>query len=252
MAESDFIPASIKICARCEGLIFYKSGKCVACVKAYKVKWSAEKADHILAYREKNKERDRLMEAKHRRENPEKIAAAKAKFMAENLDRFKAQQKAYYDRNAELCKQRARDSFERNRERCKEMVAEWCKRNPEKMKASHARRNATLIATPLGRMKYLMRARIGRIFKMHGYEKASRTHEILGCGYEHFVAHIESQFTEGMCWDKMGRLIHIDHKIPLATATTEQELLALNHYMNLRPLWAIDNLKKGAKLDYPT
>ncbi len=29
-----------------------------------------------------------------------------------------------------------------------------------------------------------------------------------------------------------------------------KEVIALNHFTNLRPLWAIDNLKKGAKMEY--
>jgi len=40
---------------------------------------------------------------------------------------------------------------------------------------------------------------------------------------------------------------HLDHIFPLATATTEAELLQLNNYINLQPLWAIDNLAKGSK-----
>jgi len=249
MAEMNFIPTGNKSCKRCEGTVFYKSGKCVACVKAYKAEWSAKNAEHVLAYRESNRERDRSVEAKYRRENPEKIAAAKAKFLESNLDRFKAQQRAYYEKNVDLCKQRSKDSFRANRERCAESQKAWIKANRDKAKVIFARKYAKQVSTPLGKMKSLMRSVIGRIFKSRGYKKTSRTHEILGCSYEDFEKHIESQFAEGMCWEKMGSLIHIDHKTPLAKATSEQELVALNHYTNLRPMWAIDNLKKGAKLD---
>ena len=41
---------------------------------------------------------------------------------------------------------------------------------------------------------------------------------------------------------------HLDHIIPLAIAKTEEEIIKLNHYTNFQPLWAIDNLKKGAKI----
>lgn len=71
--------------------------------------------------------------------------------------------------------------------------------------------------------------------------------DILGCTQEEFKIHIESQFTEGMSWDKLGE-IHIDHKIPISYAKTEEELYKLNHYTNLQPLWAIDNIRKSNKI----
>ena len=41
---------------------------------------------------------------------------------------------------------------------------------------------------------------------------------------------------------------HIDHIVPLATAKTEEQVAKLNHYTNIQPLWAKDNLSKGAKI----
>ena len=51
-----------------------------------------------------------------------------------------------------------------------------------------------------------------------------------------------------MTWENHGKW-HIDHIIPLATAKTEKQVLKLNNYKNLRPLWAEDNLKKKAKIN---
>lgn len=42
-----------------------------------------------------------------------------------------------------------------------------------------------------------------------------------------------------------GEAVYIDHIIPLATATTENEVLKLCHYKNLQLLTAEDNLAKG-------
>ena len=50
-----------------------------------------------------------------------------------------------------------------------------------------------------------------------------------------------------MSWDNYGEW-HIDHIIPLASATTEEGVLKLYHYSNLQPLWAKDNLSKGSKI----
>ena len=48
----------------------------------------------------------------------------------------------------------------------------------------------------------------------------------------------------------MGVKIHIDHIVPISTASTEEEVIALNHFTNLRPMWARDNMVKGAKVTH--
>lgn len=40
----------------------------------------------------------------------------------------------------------------------------------------------------------------------------------------------------------------MDHKTPLASAKTEEEIIKLNHYTNFQPLWRFDNRSKGAKI----
>jgi hypothetical protein len=39
--------------------------------------------------------------------------------------------------------------------------------------------------------------------------------------------------------------IHIDHRLPLSAANTEEEILVLNHHRNLQPMWAADNMAKS-------
>jgi hypothetical protein len=41
---------------------------------------------------------------------------------------------------------------------------------------------------------------------------------------------------------------HIDHIIPLCSASNDNELEKLFHYSNCQPLWAIDNIKKSNKI----
>lgn len=114
-----------------------------------------------------------------------------------------------------------------------------------------ARRNAQIrqrfITDPQFRLVRLLRGRIRAFIKLRGMVKLKSTREMLGCDYEFLKVHMESQFNDGMSWDNMGRW-HIEHRIPLASAKTSEELIKLNHYSNLRPMWAIDNLKKGSKV----
>ena len=72
--------------------------------------------------------------------------------------------------------------------------------------------------------------------------------DILGCTEEKFKIHIENQFTDDMSWDRLNE-IHIDHIIPISSAETLEDVYRLNHYTNLQPLWAKDNLSKYNKID---
>lgn len=83
------------------------------------------------------------------------------------------------------------------------------------------------------------------------YKKSNKTENILGCTIPEFIEHLQSLFTEGMTLENNGQCKecwHIDHKIPLSTAKTEEEIIKLNHYTNLQPLWSRDNLSKGKKI----
>jgi hypothetical protein len=72
---------------------------------------------------------------------------------------------------------------------------------------------------------------------------------IIGCTWDELKQHIESQFQDGMTWDNWSKDgWHIDHIIPLISASNENELYLLNHYTNLQPLWAPDNLSKGGRI----
>jgi hypothetical protein len=79
--------------------------------------------------------------------------------------------------------------------------------------------------------------------------KNNNTEQILGCTFDELKQHIESQWVEDMSWDNWTKEgWHIDHIIPLSSATTEEELYKLNHYTNLQPLWASENQSKGSKI----
>ena len=41
----------------------------------------------------------------------------------------------------------------------------------------------------------------------------------------------------------------IDHIIPISFAINEEEVILLNHYSNLRPMWSLDNIVKSNKID---
>jgi hypothetical protein len=92
-------------------------------------------------------------------------------------------------------------------------------------------------------LKVHMRTFLSNHLKRENKQKETWFKEI-GCTKEEFKAHIESQFDEGMSWDNWSvHGWHMDHIIPLSKG-------GINHYTNLQPLWAVDNLKKGNKITY--
>ncbi len=99
-------------------------------------------------------------------------------------------------------------------------------------------------------IRHRLRTLVRNSFRKSGYNKFEmKTEAIVGINYEEFKQYMESKFQDGMSWDNRGEW-HIDHIIPLASAKSEVELVALSHYTNLQPLWAMDNLKKGSKIIY--
>jgi hypothetical protein len=92
----------------------------------------------------------------------------------------------------------------------------------------------------------LLRARLNKVVK--GESKKGSAVSDLGCTIDFLRTYIESLWQPGMSWDNYGEW-HLDHDVPLASfdLTNREEFLKANHYSNLQPLWAIDNLSKGAK-----
>lgn len=139
---------------------------------------------------------------------------------------------------------------------CRERASETLKRMrtlPPEEKMRRARENAK--RKRLRRKTDPMKAMQARLSRLHRHAltrvnaiKTSPTFEALGYSVEQFVVHIEKQFLSGMSWDNM-REWQIDHIIPVSTAKTEEDVIALNQLSNLRPMWAAENNRKKNKIE---
>jgi hypothetical protein len=102
---------------------------------------------------------------------------------------------------------------------------------------------------PIYKLRTGMSVRLNLFLKTKNLKKNNTTFSIIGCSPEELKKYIENLFTENMTWDNHGLFgWHIDHKIPLSSATTEEEIYKLCHYTNLQPLWSKDNLSKGKRI----
>lgn len=118
---------------------------------------------------------------------------------------------------------------------------------PEKVKAKRRQDYLRSASTPQGVVKARLRARMHTALRAAKCGKASKSLQLLGCTWHELVSHLESRFTGGMSWDNIGAW-HIDHIRPCASfdLTDPAQQIQCFHYTNLQPLWAEDNIRKGA------
>jgi hypothetical protein len=93
-----------------------------------------------------------------------------------------------------------------------------------------------------------IRTRINKVIKNNA--KCKNTIKLLGVPNIKFLKnYLEKKFKPKMSWKKRG-LIHIDHIIPCAAfdLSDPKQQIKCFHYTNLQPLWAHENLSKGAKI----
>lgn len=149
-------------------------------------------------YRSKNKDKETIRMRKWRENNPIKSKAYSKKYREDNIEKIKKQ------------------SLERQKEYRKD---------------------------PIYKLKESIRNNIRKSMTRNGTTKTSKTTQILGCSFDEFREHIQSQWEDWMSWDNRGLYNgtlnygwDLDHIIPISEASTEEELINLNHYTNFQPL----------------
>jgi hypothetical protein len=169
-----------------------------------------------------------------------------------NSEYLKNKDKEYYLDNKEKICNMQKENYSNNKEKKLEYQKEYASLNREKiskykMVYQRNRRNND----PIFKLKYVVGRLIRRSLKCKGLSKNKKSIDILGCDIQFFKNYIEEMFIDDMSWENYGKVWDIDHKIPLASATTEEEVLRLNHYTNLQPLDSYINRNvKRDKLDF--
>lgn len=258
----------MKICAKCRA---EKTLDCFTKDKNQKdglMRWCRPcRAEYKKASYERHREKNLLKQKKYREENREKVSGGKKLSRLKKLDEYKAAAKARYFANREEILAKEKTKRLENYEEALAKEAEVRARHAEKRSAyqrDYYRRNKASVlaysakyqrerckADPIYALGKLVRRRIAFALQKSGYQKESPTHEMLGCTFEYLKAHLERQFLKGMSWENRGPDgWHIDHIVPLSSAKTKDDMLALCHFTNLRPLWAEDNLSKGDKIEH--
>ena len=165
--------------------------------------------------------------------NRNECKSCEKEYKKEYRENNKEIEKKYREKNKEKAKERAKKYYEENKDKVKERTKKY-----------HKNRYKT---DPLFRLSCNIRNMVRRAIK------TKRTEEIIGCSFKHLKHHLEQQFTDGMSWDNYGEW-QIDHIRPLSwfDITNPDEVDKANHYSNLQPMWAEENLSKNNRFEGDT
>ena len=197
-----------------------------------------------------------------------------AKYMADNAEAIRVKQSEKYQKNSEYYKAKAKEYYAENQEKMLDVNRQYRKENAEQLKQNQNEyraanrdksrawnkkyRDANKIKIndklrerrrndPFRRLRDAIR---GSIRAYLGSKKTRRgsTFEIVGCTPDFLRGHLERQFKDGMTWENYGSHWHVDHRIPLASGNSADEIKGLSHWTNLQPLEALENIIKSDKI----
>ncbi len=171
----------------------------------------------------------------------------------ENRELYLERAKKYREKNPEKMKEWRKNNPQKMEKYKKTSAPKWRKQNKEKIKQINTKWEITQRNdNPSYKVLRSLRSRTHSVIKNQSTTKEETTLELTACSPSQLKSHLESLFQEGMSWDNYGvHGWHIDHIIPCASFdfTNSEEQRKCFHYTNLQPLWAVDNLSKGSKID---
>jgi hypothetical protein len=248
----DGLRSSCKDCSNVYNKKYYKKNK--------KTKIKKQDPQYLKEYRLKNKERIRERDKEYKLKNKEKVSKYQKEYRhkqktkdyktCRKCSELRLKEEFRKDCNTRdgittICKSCDKLYREKNKDSINNYRIKYRLENREKINKRELDRKNN---DPVYKLTSSIRCLIKNTFKRNknNYTKSKRTEEILGCSIQEFIDHMSSKFTEGMTISNHGKW-HIDHIIPISLAKTEEEVIKLNHYTNLQPLWAEDNLRKSNK-----
>lgn len=242
--------------------------KCVICGKQY----IAEKKSHVICgdpeckrlrlnqlSREKRKKGDPEVQKEIDKRKREK-ANLKQKYREDPIYRRKVQEanRQFRENNREKIRKQAK------------ALREKIKDDPVKLAKKRLIRNKwnrIIRSKPWGKVRDALSTRLNKFVSKQGTTKKSTVPKLIGMNKKEFIKYLESKFynhpetNEIMSWQnygayKVGRknTWHIDHIIPFDYFRKNFDITDIEvqkkmmHWSNLRPLWALENLKKNNKL----
>jgi hypothetical protein len=216
----------------------------------YNRKWREEHKDHIrrtwAVYKEKHKER---LKQQRRAKNEARAIAEGRVFKTK--EQGQANKKRKLEQKAERARLKALETPEIKLARRLQQLKDYRERNKERIKLrekqSRQRRREKLKNDPAFKLNHGISNGILKALK----RSKNRYHweKLVPYTLDQLKVHLENQFVEGMTWENHGKIWHIDHIKPRCSfnfsSPQDEEFQKCWALDNLRPLWAVDNLKKA-------
>lgn len=194
--------------------------------------------------------------------NREDLIARNRRYYLENRDKFLKEAKKHREENKEYYEKYGKIYWIKNKKNLTKQNKEYREKNKEKIKEYSRIKNALpknirqRVIRHYERLKndldYKIRNNLRSrvLLALKGGKKSKPTLKLLGCTVAELWQHLESKFQPGMTKENHGSW-HIDHIKPCASfdLTKPEEQEKCFHYTNLQPLWAKENMSKGAKWD---
>ena len=175
-------------------------------------------------------------------------------YFTENKARRNATSKAWNDANRERVQKTTVEWNKANPERTLATKRAWAKANPEKVIEINKKSNAKRLSIPLNKVSNAVRCRMWSSLK-RGLKANRHWEDLAGYTIDQLQKHLEKQFDENMSWENYGSYWHVDHIVPISafnfTSPDDVDFRRCWALKNLRPLEAVENMRKHSKLERP-
>ena len=220
---------------------------CIICYKKIKAK-----SDQKYSQNPKTKKIRQAIYARYRKTNKYKKAQKKyrksEKFYQTRKKRAQTPQAIWYRRNISSKSEAKKTTDKRYRQSPKGIATRRALHNTSKYREKKKKWLHNTITGQKMLMWSKIRTRLVSWTTKKILGKRGEMHKIVGCSQDQLRKHLEKNFKKGMTWKNYGRYgWHIDHKKPLSKFNPSdiEDVKKANHYSNLQPMWATENLKKS-------
>lgn len=186
-----------------------------------------------------------------------------------NIEEIRNHKKEYRKNNKEIIKKYNKNRYLLNKEKINKWSSDWKRNNKNQVsiyngvygqslagRLAQKKTRKKLYSTTKGKLNYAMRNMVRYSLKRNGLIKNNnRWTDLVGYTAEQLKLHLEKQFKKWMNWGNYGHGIgywNVDHIKPIACfkfdSVDDREFKKCWSIKNLRPLEAIENYSKGAKI----